>query len=134
MPIPETGRWSLEITLPWPPRVLHPNQAPRNLASTWGAKKRYRHACAVLTRAVAAEPAPAGRIKVDVEFRCPDRLPRDVLNLGMAIKAAVDGVADALEVNDRMFRPWSLDFGPVVAGGEVVLRLAAHDPVWVALD
>jgi crossover junction endodeoxyribonuclease RusA len=122
--------WELSCSLPWPPSVLHPNQAPRNLAAVWSAKKRHRRACKDATdrvlRRLAVPPVPAGLIRCWVVFHPPDQRHRDVLNLAAAIKYAVDGVAEALEVNDRRMRPWVLDFGAPAPGGRIDLRLAVE--------
>jgi crossover junction endodeoxyribonuclease RusA len=130
--VPQGVRWRLDLVLPWPPSVLHPNNAPRNLATAWGAKKRYRARCRAdadyQRRRAAVGAVPPGLVRCVVEFQPPDRAHRDVLNLGMAIKHAVDGVADALGVNDRRFRPWVLDFGEVAPGGRVALRLEVLAP------
>lgn len=49
----------------------------------------------------------------------------DLDNCLAALKAALDGVAMALKMNDKMFRPISIDFGDVVPGGEVVMEFIA---------
>lgn len=49
----------------------------------------------------------------------------DLDNCLAALKSGLDGMADGLKVNDRMFRPITIDFGDVVPGGEVVIEFKA---------
>ncbi len=91
------------IVLPWPPPELSPNSRTH-----WSPKARaagrYRFICATLTRTKAGERQFAiGRIPVTLEFVPPDRRRRDVDNMLAAMKAGLDGVADALRVNDSRF-------------------------------
>lgn len=101
------------IELPWPDRVLSPNSRAH-----WGAKSRaaklYRLHAKSVFRGV---PAPAGEaIGVTLTFCPPDRRARDLDNLQAAAKPLFDGLADALGVNDRHFRPRS-EFGDVDPAG-----------------
>lgn len=96
----------VEVTLPWPPRVLSPNSRAhwRKLASV---KALYRRACWALTRdAVGVDwPRPAsGPVTVALEFVPPDRRARDLDNCIAAMKSGLDGLADALQLDDRRFR------------------------------
>lgn len=122
--------WSLSLRLPWPPVALSPNRlSGRNWATVWGAKKRYKAACH--TAVIALQPRvprpPLGeRIAMAALFHPPDRHARDLDNALAAIKYALDGVALALGVDDRLFRPWTVDFGEPVKGGAVELRLEAR--------
>ena len=139
MSIPETGRWSLEITLPWPPSGLSPNSVRgKNWAVVWAAARRYKAATEAAVMdwlAAGGTRPPAGFIRAEAVFCPPNRIRRDLDGCLGAMKHALDSVAATLGVDDSVFRPWAVDFGAVVAGrGEVVLRLVAHDPAWAALD
>ncbi len=46
---------------------------------------------------------------VKATFVYPDRINRDIEGCIGAIKHHVDGIAKALGVDDRIFRPWTLD-------------------------
>jgi len=127
-PSPSPCRWSQTFTLPWPPVKLHPNSAPRNLAAGWAAKKRYRADCDEITRSQLGRGPrpPAGSwVAVQAIFRPPDGRHRDLQNLVAATKHCIDGVSDGIGVNDRLFRPWTVDFGEPIPGGAVVLTLTA---------
>lgn len=114
----------VDIPLPWPPSVLFPN---RTVNTHWQEKgkaaKRYRFDCYILTKQVIRDKIFAGFIPLDILFNPPDRRSRDLDGCFSAIKHALDGVADSLEVNDKLFRPIKIDFGDVVKHGRVLVRL-----------
>lgn len=100
------------ITLPWPDKSLSPN-ARKHWAALAGAKKKAREAAHYATlealgvRAgdARASLAGEGRIALTVTFYPPDKRRRDDDNMVAAFKASRDGIADALQVDDRRFRP-----------------------------
>lgn len=114
------------VHLPWPPRELSPN-----VRSHWAklakAKKAYRTTC----RWMAVEQAAVhklqttdgarGRLRLHLLFVPPTRARRDVDNLVAAMKAGLDGLADALGMDDSL---WALsqEIAPYTAhGGRVVV-------------
>ena len=93
----------IEFVLPWPPKVLSPN-ARVHWAKRSAAAKAYRHECGWTTKAAGLlNLAPSGQILLDIEFIEPDRHRRDLDNMLASIKSGIDGIADALGVNDRRF-------------------------------
>lgn len=92
----------MTVTLPWPPAVLSPN-ARAHWAARSRAAKSYRHACAVLTRQAKLAAPADGRVHLTLEFVPPDRRHRDRDNMLASIKSGLDGLADALGVDDRRF-------------------------------
>lgn len=92
----------MNFTLPWPPSALNPNvrQHWRKHAS---AKKAYRAACAWTARSQGVTAAPAEKLSVSLVFVPPDRRRRDLDNLIASMKAGLDGLADALGVDDNRF-------------------------------
>ena len=111
---------SIELTLPWMPKILSPN-----VRSHWAKKaaavKSYRHACAMLCMESKIQVPVEGDIHVWIDYYPPDRRPRDQDNMIAASKAMFDGLADALKVNDKRFRlhPYVKD----QIGGMVKIRL-----------
>lgn len=98
---------SVNITLPWPPSILSPN-ARTHWAVRARAVKAYRMACAwqALEQTTSEQRQamrPADRLRVHVVFVPPDRRRRDADNCLAAVKAGLDGLADALGVNDHRF-------------------------------
>ncbi len=63
------------------------------------------------------------RISAQYTFYPPDRRRRDQDNYSAAMKAYQDGVADALGVDDSCFQMAAPEWGDVVRGGKVTLRL-----------
>ena len=102
----------IRIVLPWPDKALSPNAhlhwAPKSLAK----KKARTDACYATYEAIngglrEARQAFAGTasIPLTVTFYPPDNRRRDDDNMVGSFKASRDGIADALGVDDRRFRP-----------------------------
>jgi crossover junction endodeoxyribonuclease RusA len=92
------------VYLPWPPKELSPNAA-LHWAKKAKYKKTYRHTCWVLALEAKLEAPSDPKIKLDITFYPPDKRHRDADNMVAAIKSGLDGLADALRVNDRCFLP-----------------------------
>ena len=92
------------INLPWPPKELSPN-ATIHWAKKAKYKKMYREACWVLTLESKVKVNTSGKIPIEITFYPPDKRHRDADNMVASIKAGLDGIADALKVNDRQFLP-----------------------------
>jgi crossover junction endodeoxyribonuclease RusA len=104
-----------KVTLPWPPKELSPN-ASIHWAQKAKKKKEYRTACWALTlEAKLIAPAGEGKIPIEITFYPPDKRHRDADNMVASIKSGLDGLADALKVNDKRFLP-SFFFKEEVAG------------------
>ena len=92
------------INLPWPPKELSPN-ATLHWAKKAKYKKMYRKACWVLTLESKVKVNTSEKIPIEITFYPPDKRHRDADNMVASIKAGLDGVADALKINDRQFLP-----------------------------
>jgi crossover junction endodeoxyribonuclease RusA len=93
------------VKLPWPPKELSPNST-LHWSKKSKKKKEYRTACWALTlEAKLAAPPGEGKIPIEINFYPPDKRHRDADNMVASIKAGLDGVADALKVNDKRFLP-----------------------------
>lgn len=92
------------VVCPWPPVVLSPN-ARVHWSKRSRAAKAYRHECWALTLAAGMHlvALPAGPIRLQLDFFPPDRARRDDDNAIASFKAARDGIADALKVDDSRF-------------------------------
>ena len=94
----------IRFTLPWPPKGLSPN-ARNHWAKTAKLKRAYREACR--WQAIGQEGAKfdAGAVlSVRLTFHPPDRRKRDWDNLIASMKSGLDGLADALGVDDSRWR------------------------------
>lgn len=109
------------ITLSWPPRELSPNARPHHMARA-RATKAYRTASHWAAKAAhATAPEGDGDIAIRVTFHPPSRRP-DRQNMPGWIKAGIDGIADAIGVNDRRFDP-SYVYGSPIKGGRVTVEI-----------
>ena len=122
------SRWTVD--LPFPPRELSPN-ARSHWAKKSKAAKAYRQQCRVLLMAeatnqgwdvpalIAQADGQKGGIHLWIDFYPPDRRHRDDDNCAAAFKAGRDGLADALEIDDRMMRMHPFLHAEPVKGGLV---------------
>jgi crossover junction endodeoxyribonuclease RusA len=98
---------SMTFTFPWPPKMLNPN-TPGNVFAKARAKKAYRTACKRIVDETEGHMPPMGpddALRVSMRFYPPNKRSRDWDNLMASMKAALDGLADGLGVNDSLFRP-----------------------------
>ena len=93
-----------EIKLPFPPAALSPNQR-LHWARVAKAKKMYRYQCWAEALAQKARVPMEGKLGVELTFYKPSKRAMDHDNLLARMKAGLDGVADALKINDRRFDP-----------------------------
>ena len=95
----------MSVVLGWPPKKLNPNVKSHHIELS-RVKKLYRHACyfTALQTAGVSKWTIDGGIRAHLVFVPPSRHHRDEDNLIAAMKAGLDGLADALGVNDNRFR------------------------------
>lgn len=109
------------ITLPWPPSALSPNSR-----MYWRKKNpikvAYREECYRIVKA-GQKNMPTGFIPVEITFCPPNARPRDLDNCLAAAKSGIDGLCQALGINDKNLRPITIDFGPIKRNGEVQICL-----------
>lgn len=93
-----------EVILPWPPKELSPN-ARLHWSKVAKAKKSYRQISWALGLEAKIQASRTGDdpIHLGITFFPPDRRGRDTDNMFAAMKAGLDGIADALQVNDKRF-------------------------------
>ena len=116
----------IEINLPWIDTALLPNRANgRNWRATASAKKdakqtgkfEARRSCAI------GVIDPLTDHSLHIIFR-PPRIPGpDVDGVLSAMKPMLDGIAEALGVNDRRFNPIMITRGPTVKGGSITVLI-----------
>ena len=93
----------MNFTLPWPPSVLNPN-VRKHWRKHAAAKKAFRAACAWTARSQGVGGLTTERVALRLVFVPPDRRRRDLDNLIASMKAGLDGLADALGIDDSRFR------------------------------
>lgn len=115
-----------ELVLPWPSRDLHPNARVHWARRAKAAKSARFMACA-LTRSLGwrGEQLPPGRLHLWIDAYPPDRRRRDTDGVLSSLKSTIDGIADALGIDDHRFvpHPWLKD--EVRHGGEIRVRITA---------
>lgn len=116
---------NMELTIPWPARNLHPN-ARVHWAVLAKAKKQARSMGFMYARAAGWIGAPIpkeGPIQVWIDGYPKDRRRRDADGLLSALKPWLDGIADALGVDDSRFKPHPDIKTEIRKGGQVHIRL-----------
>lgn len=102
----------LVIRLPWPDTSLMPNRKNgKHWASTHQLKVRARQS-GYFSAMVAMKEEHINitkRVQLKVTFVAPDNRSRDLDNLLACIKPQLDGVASALGIDDKLFRPIVID-------------------------
>jgi crossover junction endodeoxyribonuclease RusA len=114
----------VRVKLDWPAAGLSPNARLH-----WSRKSRLvksaRKAAwgATLEKFGASPHLPKGtRVHLDMVFCPPDRRRRDFDNCISSMKASLDGISDALGVDDRHFVP-TFSMGEPVKGGAVLVTV-----------
>lgn len=118
----------LTITLPWPPSALSPNTRHAHWSQLARAKARYREDCHLEALACGARKmASDARPHLHLTFVPPDKRRRDLDNLIASMKSGLDGIADALGVDDSRWRlSFAIDDGRVAGWVQVrIERVAA---------
>lgn len=114
---------TLTVELPWPSAKLHPNARVHWAVRSKAAKKARADAC-LLTRAAEGRNLRIfdgmTRVPVALTFHPLDRRHRDEDGMLSALKSSLDGLADALMVNDNLFALTHQVSEPV-KGGKVVV-------------
>lgn len=118
-----------EIVLPWPSKLLSPNARIHWARKAAVVKQTRRDAWLLTCHAFGRSLSLRGsnRVAVSMTFCPPDKRRRDRDNLIASMKAATDGIADALGVDDSRF-VCTYAMGNVVKGGGVLVSVAEASP------
>lgn len=133
----------MRVELGWPPKALHPNarvhwavkgratKAARTEAH-WATKaaliapcgpSSVNEAAPESSRLIIQQDLPVGGLlPLIVTFYPPDKRKRDDDGMISSFKAQRDGIADALGIDDNLFRP-SYQHGEPVKGGKIVVEI-----------
>jgi len=91
-----------EVKFDWPPKVLNPNQK-KHWAVKAKAAKSFKNSCFCLAKKAIGQIKTAERLHLFIDFYPPDKRLRDADNCVAMMKSGLDGLADAMQVNDRQF-------------------------------
>ena len=113
------------LELPWPHPKLSPN-SPGHWSRKAPLKRAYRARCRAIGE-LAGVGVLAGSekaVRVDLTFFPPDARRRDIDNMLASMKSGLDGLADAMGVDDSK---WSLgiEVSDPVKGGVVLVQVSA---------
>lgn len=108
------------VTLPWPPRECSLNARVHHMM-LHKAKGRYKDMCYWLAKKAQLQ-SPQSPV-VSIDFFPPDRRRRDVDNVLASCKAGIDGIAQAVGIDDSNFRDYRLSMKEQVGGYVVVTFL-----------
>lgn len=113
----------MKVTLPWPDSALLPNRRHgKHWTSTHKAKTAAREAAmaeAMVSVRRHGFIAPDGDLSVSIVLYPPDRRRRDIDGTLSSLKHCLDGIAQAIQVDDSRFNPITLERREVVKGGRV---------------
>jgi hypothetical protein len=118
---------AVSFTLPFPDKVLWPNGRPH-----WAEKARAVKAHRIWGRNAAIHyrselmDLPGSRYDIAVTVHPKTRHPIDRDNCVAAMKSYLDGIADALGVDDRLFNTPSIAFGEPIRGGLLTLTVTSE--------
>jgi crossover junction endodeoxyribonuclease RusA len=97
----------MKIELDFPPAELFPNRAKgTHWTKLYQARKTYRESSTWLAKhQINGWQHDGGDIRLKLTFIMPDKRMRDADNCLAAAKTGLDGLSDALSVNDKFFQP-----------------------------
>lgn len=114
----------LLIELSWPAHELSPNARPHHMA-LHRFKKAARTEAHWATRIVRPFAWGCdGPFDVHIRAYPPVQRDRDADNLVASCKAYLDGIADALGVNDSTFNAPSVEWCDITQRGKLVIRIS----------
>ena len=120
----------IELVLGWPPSNLSPN-ARLHWAKLARAKKQYRNACFSVSKEQLKKfntDNITEKLVLEMTFIPPDRRSYDRDNLVARMKSGIDGLADALKINDKRFNTVISTMDTDYLGGFVRIRILQEIP------
>ncbi len=121
-------RKHFDVILPWPPMELSPNHKRKVYPKTLSRIIRnYRATARILTYEVAQKVRirnVVGKVNIEFHFYPPDNVRRDEDNLLATMKAGIDGIADAICVNDWFFHYKEMTIHGACPPGHVLARVS----------
>lgn len=114
------------VELPYPSPVLSPNSPKRH----WRAKQSEKQTAKTVAYYQAfpfrSTFSGADKLQMFLTIYPPNKVRRDLDNVFAAMKSAIDGVCQGLEIDDFQIRRVTLEWGTVVKSGAVKLELKQY--------
>ena len=120
----------IKIVLGWPPSDLSPNKR-LHWTKLAAAKKQYRKDCETVSREQLKKFKLTNlpeKLVLEMTFIPPDRRNYDRDNLVARMKSGIDGVSDALRINDKRFNTVISTMDTDSLGGFVCIRILQEIP------
>jgi crossover junction endodeoxyribonuclease RusA len=96
----------IKIELPLPPPELFPNRAAgKHWAVLYKHKKAFKETCYLLTKSQVSGKFTGGLMMMTLMYCFPNAINRDVDNCLAASKSGLDGMAEAIGINDKYLDP-----------------------------
>jgi crossover junction endodeoxyribonuclease RusA len=90
------------VIYPWMPKELNPNSRTHYMVLA-KQKKIYKQACWALTKEAKLPLVDGDRATLEIAFYSPTRARRDLDNCLAAFKAGLDGISEAIGLDDSRF-------------------------------
>lgn len=90
------------VVYPWMCKELNPN-ARVHWATLAKKKKMYKEACYLLTKQAKLPKVNGDRAHLEITFYKPNRIRRDLDNCLASFKAGLDGISQAIGLDDSRF-------------------------------
>lgn len=116
---------SVSFTLPFPDKLLWPNGRTRRYMAKHRVLKSHRGWAKIAAQAAGVKNLPRGHsysIAITVHPKTKHPIDRD--NAVSSAKAYLDGIADAMGVDDRHFDTPTIAFAEPVKGGLMTIALS----------
>lgn len=115
----------IKITLPWPPKSLSPNSRA-NWRDKAAAAQSTRRDAALMCMSQGLRCLPFEKVHVSFTFHPATNASFDIDNALARCKSMIDGIADAIGIDDGLWKI-SLDKGEKRKGGEIVVEIEGMD-------
>lgn len=106
----------MKLTFPWYPKELNPNSSKHYLTKA-GYKKKYKTECYYQTKSVMPKyPVRTDYKAMHITFHKPNNRHMDLDNMLASIKSGIDGMSDALGINDKCFKRITIEVAENIGG------------------
>lgn len=112
------------IVLPWPPKACSPNSRVHHMKLA-KAKAMYKEMCFLMAKEQKLQ-ALVGSLVISIDFYPPTKRRHDADSALASCKAGIDGIAQAVGIDDSNFRAYRLSMKEQVGGYVVVTILGIH--------
>ena len=116
----------MRIEFPWPGKDLSPNARVHRMTRAAVIRNARGGAYYIARTLLPVGKRWSDKCHLEIEFRPPDRRKRDLDNMLASIKATLDGLSDAMGIDDS---GWTLTLtrGELVKGGAVIITIQEED-------